>query len=92
LTADFCDFETRRFLYIITMLSLKFATIVVVVVSAALFVSVATADVVLPLETRMQIEEAATSVSGSSSHYESPPCQSDEKAVRIMGIDGSFCR
>jgi hypothetical protein len=24
-------------------------------------------------------------------HYEIPPCQSDEKAVQIMGVEGIFC-
>jgi C1A family cysteine protease len=27
----------------------------------------------------------------STSHYEKPPCQSDEQAVQIQGIDGSVC-
>lgn len=24
-------------------------------------------------------------------HYEHPPCGSDEKAVQVMGVDGVFC-
>jgi len=27
----------------------------------------------------------------ATSHYEKPPCQSDEEAVQIQGIDGSVC-
>ena len=30
-------------------------------------------------------------VAVNGSHYEKPPCQSDEKAVQIMGVEGIFC-
>mmetsp|Transcript_25921 Transcript_25921/g.42491 ORF Transcript_25921/g.42491 Transcript_25921/m.42491 type:complete len:167 (+) Transcript_25921:132-632(+) len=49
---------------------------------------------------KVVVEETNTATASSvllhepeddTSHYENPPCMSDEKAVRIMGIDGTFC-
>jgi hypothetical protein len=34
---------------------------------------------------------SGVTVTSGGTHYESPPCGSDEKAVQVMGIDGVFC-
>lgn len=34
---------------------------------------------------------ASAAATTDTTHYEKPPCMSDEKAVQVFGIDGSYC-